>query len=189
MHCLRQFRQRDPAIYAPFTVWYTTQTGSPQVCKRAFRFISLERPPGRSFWQLLCQTEERPIHSRGFNVILRGVAWQLDVTIKMVGPWAMDHSQGGNMFFSSVDGVYGYISGPANGALDGSSAVTYHCRSANEQFGQFCHVFKARQQPLQTRNLIPILWSDQATGSNMTITHSERPACQKPSQLMIGDGG
>lgn len=59
---------------------------SPQVCKCAFRFISLERPPGRSFWQLPCHTEEQMIHSCSFNVVLREVARQLDVTLKMFGP-------------------------------------------------------------------------------------------------------
>lgn len=59
---------------AAFTVWYTTQTGLPHVCKRVFRFICFEPPPGCSFWQLLSHREEQMINSCGFNVILHKVA-------------------------------------------------------------------------------------------------------------------
>ena len=96
MPCLCQFKhgmELFTAICAAFTVWCTTQTGPLQVCKRAQHFICFEPLPGCRSWQLLSRTEEQMSHSCAFNVTLHKMARLLGVTLKMFGPWAMDHSQ------------------------------------------------------------------------------------------------
>lgn len=115
------------AICSAFTVWYTAQTSSLQVCKCVFCFIWFRSLPGCCFWQLLSHTEEHLIDSSGFNAVLYKVTQPLRVTLKMFGPWAIDHSQ--EKYFSFMDDVYGCISRPANWTLHGGSTVTHHCRN------------------------------------------------------------
>lgn len=97
MPCFCQLKQRDRALYSNlyciYSVIYNTNRFSLQVCKWVFHFICFDPLAAHSFWQLLCHTEEQMIHSCSFNVIRLKVTLLLDVTLKMFGPWAIDHSQ------------------------------------------------------------------------------------------------
>lgn len=190
MPCLCQFKQGIElftAICTTFTVWYSTQTGSLQVCKRVFAFICFEPLPGCRFWQLLSHVEDKMIHSSGFNVILHKVTRLLDVTLKMFGPWAIDHSQEIYSFpwwmvcvvILADQQIEHWIAAQLSHFAAGTranisvSAVIY-LRPSSSHFRRGTWFQYA-------------IWP--SNGSNMTITHLERPACQKPSQLMTGDGG
>lgn len=139
------------------------------------------------FGHLLSHTDEQMIHSRGFNVTVYEVAPLLEVNLKMFGPWAIDHSEG-KMFFSlTVESIVM----SANWQIEHYTAARLSHINAGTRTNS--SVNSASYSRRASSHFRPATWFQYliwpSNGSNMTITHLEQPACQKPLQLMTGDGG
>lgn len=166
------------ACCATLLVWYTTHSG-----KRYFTCI--DPLPVCRFWLLLCHPEDEMIRFCSFYVVCYKVALLLDVTLKMFGPWAIDHSKEEKDICIPHRRCV-WFSGQANWMLNGDFLLRVTAETRANNMSHFAMYIRPPSSLFG--NQIPVLdpITEWVGYDNYSLGEA---VCQKPPLLMIGDSG